>query len=86
MSQRDRARTEITKLALVLWATVEREEAMEEARDLHPKWNDVRSEDSSQAAYYVRDRLMRACDDELTDSDRDALEDELYDMALAALT
>ena len=86
MRKKNRSKSEITKIALTLWATSERQEAMDEARSFHSKHNDITSDDSEQAAYYVRDRLMETCDDLLTDADRDALEDELYSMALAALT
>ena len=48
---------------------------------LYPAHNDIQSDDSAQAAYYVRDRLLEACEYPLTDSDREALENELYEMA-----
>ena len=82
-----KTKEEIKKIATGLWKTAAREEAFDEARKLYPKFGDG-GDDTEQAAYYVRDRLLALAKSagDLTEADLDALGDELYAMAHAGLT
>lgn len=84
----DERKGELKKIALEIYSNPERDNIFAMVKEQYPDWNDVNSDDSSEAAYAIRDELVadvRKYDD-LGDDEKDFILEELGEMIYAGLT